>query len=427
MPENNNDRMHAPADSAWRPAPMSSRRRWVLITLLFTASLINYLDRATLSVALPRISGELFLGPAAKGLLLSAFFWSYALMQVPVGWLSDRFSLRWLYAGSFALWSLACGLTGLAGSLTLLILLRILLGIGEAIYLPGSVKFISISFPPEERGLPSGLFDSGARAGLAIGAPLVAWLVSRHGWRNMFLLVGFTALVWVVPWLLAFPSGFGHDGQQRQPAVPVPTGRKRLTFNRNLLGACLGFFCFGYYNYLLVTWLPDYLVEVRHLTILKAGFLASIPYIVWAVSEPLGGWLADRLVRFGWDQTRVRKGMITVGFATGLLLIPAALVSNLTTSIVLLAGGSLVGLSSANLLVVFQSCAPPDEVGMWVGVGNFIGNIGGALSPLITGLLISRTGSYVPGFALAPIVLVTGLLAYWLIVGELKPPKTVAS
>jgi len=428
MPANNNIRtVRAPDDSDWRATALSSRRRWFLVVLLFLASLINYLDRATLSVALPQISGELFLAPAAKGLLLSAFFWSYALMQLPMGWLVDRFSLRWLYAGSFALWSLACGLTGIAGSLAVLILLRILLGIGESIYLPGSVKFVSLSFAPEERGLPSGIFDCGTRAGLAVGAPLVAWLVTRHGWRIMFMLVGFAALAWIIPWLVVFPSRFGQGGPKQQPIVPVPALRKRLTFNRNLLGASLGFLCFGYYGYLLVTWLPDYLVEVRHLTILHAGMLTSIPFIVWTVAEPTGGWLADRLARFGWDQTRVRKGMITVGFATGLLLIPAALVANLTTSIVLLAGSSLVGLASANLLVVFQSCAPPDEVGMWMGVGNFVGNIGGVLSPLITGLLISRTGSYVPGFALAPIVLVAGLLSYWFIVGELKPPVPIAA
>ncbi len=306
----------------------------------------------------------------------------------------------------------------------MLILLRILLGIGESIYLPGSVKFVSESFAPEERGLPSGIFDCGTRAGLAVGAPLVAWLVSRHGWRNMFFIVGFTALAWVIPWLMAFPSRFGQGGHERQPISPAPATPRRLTFNRNLLGACIGFLCFGYYGYLLVTWLPDYLVEVRHLTILRAGMLSSIPFFVWTVAEPTGGWLADRLSRLGWNQTRVRKGVITVGFSTGLLLIPAALVASLTTSMVLLAGASLVGLASANLLVVFQSCAPPEEVGIWTGMGNFIGNIGGVLSPLVTGLLISSTGSYTPGFALAPIVLVAGLLAYWFIVGELKPPAS---
>ena len=426
MQENLGQKSDALSPGGWQAPAMSSTRRWVLVILLFVAALINYLDRATISVALPRISGDLLLGPTAKGVLLSAFFWSYALMQVPIGWLADRVSLRWLYAGSFALWSLACGFTGLAGSLAVLILLRIVLGIGESIYLPGSVKFISLAFSPEERGLPTAIFDSGVRAGLAIGAPLVAWLVSRHGWRNMFMLVGFTALVWVLPWILAFPSRLRNEGETHQPQVAARSPRKPLTFNRNLVGASLGFFCFGYYNYLLVTWLPDYLVEVRHLTLLKAGFLAAIPYIVWAVSEVAGGWVSDRLVRHGWNETRVRKGMITLGFATGLMLIPAALVGNLTASIILLAGGSLVGLSSPNILVTFQACAPHDEVGMWMGFGNFIGNIGGVLSPLLTGILISRTGSYVPGFALAPIILVAGLLAFWFVVGELKQPKPFA-
>ena len=426
MPENSGRKTSAPSSSAWPSAAFSPGRRWVLVGLLFAAALINYLDRATISVALPRISRELLLGPTAKGVLLSAFFWSYALMQVPIGWLADRVSLRWLYAALFALWSLACGFTGLAGSLAVLILLRIVLGIGESIYLPGSVKFISVAFSSQERGLPTAIFDSGVRAGLAIGAPLVAWLVSRHGWRNMFMLVGFTALAWVLPWVLAFPARPDSCGDERPPAAPPPATRKTLTFNRNLLGAAAGFFCFGYYNYLLVTWLPDYLVEVRHLTLLKAGFLAAIPYAAWAVAEVAGGWASDRLVRHGWNETRVRKGMITVGFATGLMLIPAALVGNLTASIILLAGGSLVGMSCPNILVVFQACAPRDEVGMWMGFGNFVGNIGGVLSPLLTGILISRTGSFVPGFALAPAILVAGLLAFWLIVGDLKPPNTAA-
>ena len=414
----------AASDPASVPINVSNRRRWTIVWLLFGASMINYFDRQTLSFALPLISAEFHLTKPQQGWLTTAFFWSYALMQVPIGWLADRVSLRWLYAGSFALWSLACGFTGFAGSLAVLILLRVVLGVGESIYLPGSVKFVSLAFSPEERGLPTAIFDSGVRAGLAIGAPLVAWLVSRHGWRNMFMLVGFTALVWVVPWIIAFASRPNQAGQAGQTDTSALAVRKPLTFNRNLLGASLGFFCFGYYNYLLVTWLPDYLVEVRHLTLLKAGFLAAIPYIVWAVAELAGGWASDRLVRLGWNETRVRKGMITVGFATGLMLIPAALVGNLTASIILLAGGSLVGLSSPNLLVVFQACAPRDEVGMWMGFGNFIGNIGGVLSPLVTGILISRTGSYVPGFVLAPVILIAGLLAYWFIVGELKPPKS---
>jgi MFS transporter, ACS family, D-galactonate transporter len=405
---------------------ISDTRRWTLVGLLFAASFINYLDRATISVALPALSADLSLSPSSKGLLLSSFFWSYALMQIPMGWLVDRLKLRWLYAACFLLWSAACALTGLVGSFATLVGLRIMLGIGESIYLPGSTKFVSETFPSHERGLPSGIFDCGTRAGLAVGASLIAFLVSKFGWRAMFMIVGSTATVWVFPWLIAFPSKFepAHRRVDRKARTAVES-TTHITFNRNLLGASLGFLCFGYFGYLLVTWLPDYLVEVRHLTILRAGIFASIPFVVWTVAEPFGGLIADRLIQHGWDETRVRKGIVGIAFVTGLLLLPALLVARISTAIALIAGASMVGLAAGNLLVFFQACAPPEEVGQWTGIGNFAGNIGGILSPLITGLLISRTGSYLPGFALAPIVLLVGLLCYWFVVGELKPPQAV--
>src|SRR5262249_21652402 len=156
----------------------------------------NYLDRATISFALPAISKDLHLLPTTKGLLLSSFFWSYALMQIPIGWCADRLNLRWLYAAAFALWSLAQGLTGLAGSLGVLIGFRILLGVGESIYLPGGSKIVSLLFAGRERGLPSGLFDFGTRTGLVLEGVLVPWLLVRYGWRQTFLLVGFLALFW---------------------------------------------------------------------------------------------------------------------------------------------------------------------------------------------------------------------------------------
>jgi MFS family permease len=397
--------------------------RWFIVALLFLASMINYLDRATLSLALPLISKDLGLDPTSKGLLLSAFFWSYALMQVPIGWCADRVNLRWLYAGTFALWSLAQGLTGFAGSLGVLIFFRLLLGIGESIYLPGGTKIVSLLFRSHERGLPCGIFDFGTRIGLVLGGLLFPWLLIHYGWRRTFILVGFAALVWLIPWLLLFPARLGGGGSGPQATgQEVAKPRKwMVTFNRNLLGICLGFFCFDYYWYLLVTWLPDYLVTVRHLTILRAGFYTALPFLVFGVSEPIGGWIVDRLIRFGWDETRTRKGMVTIAFLTGLLLIPASRVESANAAITLLLGASLVGLATGNLLVILQSCAPPEEVGVWTGFENFAGNLGGIAAPLVTGLLIRETGSYAPAFALAAGVLVAGLVAYWFIVGELKP------
>jgi len=406
---------------------LSNLRRWTVIALLFSSSFINYLDRATLSVALPMISAELRLGPMQKGLLLWSFFASYALMQLPVGWLADRWNLRWLYAGMFAVWCLSCGLMGFAGSFAVLVALRLVLGLGESIFLPGGTRIVSLAFKPEERGLPSGLLDSGTRAGLALGAPLLAWLILRFGWRVMFPIVGFTALVWIIPWVLVYPSGLNRaapSSLKSGEATPIPRARW-VTFNRDLLGLCLGFFCFGYYWYLLVTWLPDYLMEVRHLPVLKAGFYAALPYLVFGATAPLGGWIADRLVALGWDETKTRKGLVSAAFLTGLLLIPAAHVESATHAILLVTGASLVGLATGNLLVILQACAPPEEVGTWTGVQNFAGNLGG-VSALVTGFLLSRTGSYTPAFALAALVLVTGLLSYWFIVGDLPDAHDMA-
>ena len=398
---------------------ISNSRRWVLVGLLFVASFINYLDRATISVALPLISVDMHLGPETKGLVLSSFFWSYALMQIPVGWCADRWNLRWLYAGLFAVWSLACGLTGFAGSLLVLFLLRILLGIGESIYLPGGTKIVSMLFPSPERGFPSGLFDSGTRLGLAVGAPLIAVLIMHYGWRHMFALVGFAAILWVVPWLLAAPRNL--QGVRSVPVAAASRPARRIHFNRNLLGICLGFFCFDYYWYLFVTWLPDYLVTVRHLTLVRAGLYAALPYFVYGACEPLGGLISDWFIRWGWDETRTRKTVLTVAFLSGLLLIPAARAESALGALAFLVGASLAGLATGNIFAIVQCCAPPDEVGTWTGFENFAGNIGGVLAPVVTGVLIARTGAYLPGFALAAGVLVAGLLAYWLIVGELNP------
>lgn len=403
---------------------ISNSRRWSLVGLLFLAAVINYLDRATLSVALPSISADFSLTPASEGLLLSAFFWSYALMQIPMGWLADRWNLRWLYAGSFALLSVACGLTGIVGSFKMLILLRILLGVGASIYLPASTKLVSESFPPEERGLPSGLFDCGTNVGIAAGVLFVAMLTAKSGWRYMFMMVGFVALLWIIPWVLAFPPALARK-RPRQPSQNSHGPRLgRVTFNRNLLGASLGYLCYGYYGYMTMTWLPDYLVEVRHLTLLKAGALSALPFLVWAVAEPVGGWASDRMIRRGMDPTRVRKRVIAFAFLTGLLLIPAVQVTSVTAAMVLICGSALVGFAGGNLLVVFQTCAPPAEVGTWMGIGNFASNIGGVLSPLVTGILIGYTGSYFAGFALAPVLLLCGLACFVFVVGKLQPPPS---
>jgi MFS transporter, ACS family, D-galactonate transporter len=252
---------------------------------------------------------------------------------------------------------------------------------------------------------------------------LISWLVVRYGWRQMFLLVGAVALISLVPWLAFFPDSLNltpteHE-EHRLPANQ--TRRPLLTFNRNLLGICIGFFCLDFYAYLLLTWLPDYLVEVRNFTILKAGSLTAIAYLAFGLSEPVGGWIADHFIRAGHDETCIRKAIVGVAFLAGLMMVPATIVKDGKLAMALIAATSLVGLSTANVTVILQSCAPPWQVGAWTGVENFAGNLGGVIAPVLMDVLIVRTGSYIPGFVVACVLLVLGAGAYWFIVGDLNP------
>jgi MFS family permease len=401
---------------------ITNRHRWSIVVLLLVASMINYFDRSTISFSLPLIAGELHLGPAEKGIVLSAFYWSYAAMQIPMGLLADRFNLRWIYAAAFALWSLAQGLTGLAASFGMLICFRVLLGTGEAIYLPGGTKTVSLLFPLSERGFPCGLFDFGTRTGIFLEGLLLPWLILRLGWRTAFCLIGFSALVWLVPWLLVAPKRM-YEQPETEPNRPEakPAPAEDRCRRANLVGICIGFFCFDYYWYLLFNWLPDYLQTVRHLSMAWAGVFASAPFLFFGICQPLGGWLGDRLARAGWNETYVRKGLISLAFTAGLFLIPAARASSVWMAFVLITCSGLVGLSTANQLVILQSWAPPGKIGYWTGIYNLAGNIGGILAPLVTGYLIKWTGSYSPAFVLAGGLIAVGQFSYWFLVGEVKP------
>jgi nitrate/nitrite transporter NarK len=188
----------------------------------------------------------------------------------------------------------------------------------------------------------------------------------------------------------------------------------------------LGFFCFDYYWYLYVTWLPDYLFTVRHLTLIRAGFYAGLPYLVFGICNPLGGWISDSLIRHGFDETRTRKTILAIGFLCGVMLIPAVRATTPLGALGFLAAGSLAGLGNGNMAAILQTCAPRDEVGLWTGFSNFVGNIGGILAPTVTGILIARTGGYFSAFALASGILVAGVLAYGFIVGKVVPPAADA-
>ena len=392
------------------------RRRWWITGLLTVAGLINYFDRTILSVAAPAIARDLGLGPERLGVLLSAFFWSYAAMQVPIGWLADRVDMRWLYAGCFSLWSLTAGLTGLAGSLGMLIGLRLLLGIGESVYLPGGMKMVSVLFRAEDRGLASGLVNCGTRAGLAFGAPLIAALVVAVGWQRTFLILGFTGLLWLAPWFALFPRSAGTKG--RRPKTPRSPGAGVPRIHRRLLGVSLADVGYGYYFYFMVTWLPAYLVNARGVPLATAGKYLLAPYLTFAIGEPVGGWIADRLVALGCDELASRKAIVAGAFLSAILLIPAGLAADMGRTVLLLGGASLVGLATPNMYALVQRVSAEGDVGFATGVFNLAGNLSGVAAPIVTGVIVQRTGSYFPAFVVAVAVLLGTVPIFWTMVRE---------
>lgn len=173
-----------------------------VIALLFAAVLVNYIDRGNLSIVAVPVMRAFGASASRMGTLLSAFFWTYALVQVPAGYLVDRFGLKCTHAGAFLLWSLASATIGFAGSLSQILMLRLLLGVGEAAAQPASLGYIRRNFPPERQGLPTGVYLSGMSVGPALGALVGAALLSAVGWRLLFIITGLGACLWIVPWLL---------------------------------------------------------------------------------------------------------------------------------------------------------------------------------------------------------------------------------
>lgn len=394
--------------------------RWTLVALIATASFINYLDRGSLAVALPVISKELGLNPIAQGAALSAFFWTYTAMQIPMGRIVDRYDIKSVYAVLFALWSLSAAAAGLATGLWTLIAARILLGLGESVYLPGGLKVVSLHFSSEETAWPAGLFDLGTKLGLALGTAIDVWLLVRFGWRSLFFRTGLLGLLWLIPWLMFYPGGRPSTRAQR------PVDWRALAGNRALLGICLGFFCWDYFWYFLINWLPTYLNTVRHMSMPKIALFGALPYLIFAASEAAGGLAATAMIRNGFGLSRVTKGFVALIFLIGLLIIPAAIVESTTASIALLLGSSLAGIGLGSLLSFPKICAPDHEVALWTGIMNAAGNMGGVVAPLVTGIVVQRTGSFVPAFLTVSFVLVVGILAYTLIVPPLETAAVTA-
>jgi MFS family permease len=387
--------------------PAQHNSRWLVVALLTLGVIIAYTDRINLSAALPAIRVSFPLTAEASGILLSAFFWAYTLLQTPSGWVVDRFGLKWTYAAGLFLWSAASAATALVSSLHGLIAFRIVLGVGEAIAIPASMRFIRENFAERERGLPMGILMSGTKYGPAIGAPIATYLVLGYGWRWMFVLNGALGILWLAPWLFLVRD-------DRRSTIAPEGGRESVSWGAIfgtpvIWGTCLATFCYMYFVYFCMTWMPTYFKERFGFSLAASSWFTFMSFAGTGTIAILAGWAADRLIARGRNAVTVRKVFTIAGFV---LAFSAAFgsFSHSTATTLFLAVFSLsgLGLATANYWALTQTLTPRSASARVAGIQNTAANIAGIAAPWITGLLVQKTGSFN-----APLIAV----GFWLLAG----------
>jgi MFS family permease len=390
--------------------------------------MIAYLDRTNISVALavPEFKQLFHLSDPQRGTLNSAFFWSYAVLQLPAGWLVDRFGVRIPYAIAFLLWSLISAVTGLAGSVRQFVWLRMILGASESVVTPASMSWIRLHFDEKERGLAVGVFMSGTKIGPAIGAPITAWLIAAYGWRIMFLVLGIGCLVWLIPWLLLVGKDHNPIGLRAISVRPAPeqVSFARVMANPVMWGTVIGTFCYMYFVYFCMTWMPAYLVEQRHLSLTSMGIYSFFSFGGMATMAAVAGWAADRMIASGHDAVRVRRLFTVAGF----LLASTEVIGGLSDSVTIalfFAVFSLtgLGLATANYWALTQTLIPGGAIGRIVAVQNCAASLSGIVAPIFTGWLKQITGSYDAPIQATWFFLIAGILAYLLLVKRKYAPS----
>ncbi len=286
--------------------PARRSARWLVVVLLTLGVIIAYTDRINLSAALPAIRMNFPLSAAASGVLLSAFFWAYTVLQTPAGWVVDRFGLKWPYAAALFVWSAVSAATALVSSLHGLIAIRIILGAGEAIVAPASIRYIRENFAEHERGLPIGVYFSGTKYGPAIGAPIATYLVLGYGWRWMFVLNGAIGFLWLIPWLL-----LARDDRRNSPVQGkgASVSWSALLSAPFMWGTCIATFCYMYFVYFCMTWMPTYFKERYGFSLAASGWFTFMSFAGMGTIAILAGWAADRLIARG-RNARDRKKSI---------------------------------------------------------------------------------------------------------------------
>jgi ACS family D-galactonate transporter-like MFS transporter len=426
------------SDTATRTTSPATKARIGIGIMLFITVVINYMDRSNLSIAMPAIAKELDLSKAEQGLLLSAFGWTYAALQIPGGWLVDRVPPRVLYPVCLILWSLATVCMGIIGGFVALIILRLMVGTFEAPAYPINNRVATAWFPERERATAIGFYTSGQFIGLALLTPVLSWLQAVTSWHWVFIATGLLGIGWGVVWYLLYREPRQSRANQAEIALIKDGGglvdlddrrTERVAVTRadvatvlgrrKLWGIYLGQFCLTSTLWFFLTWFPTYLVEYRDMDYIKSGFLASLPFIAALIGVLFSGAFSDFLLRRGRSLSVARKGPII----TGLLLTTAMLGANFTESTTLVIVFLSIaffgnGLASITWSLV-SALAPTRLIGLTGGMFNFIGNLSSIATPIIIGLIVTDA-SFAPGFAYMTLITALGILSYVLLVGRVE-------
>jgi MFS family permease len=384
----------------------------IAVALLVLAGCVNFIDRSAVSIALPAIRSDLHLSAGEAGLLLSAFAWSYAVAQLPAGSLVDRLGAHWALAGALSVWSCVQVASGLVTSLPACIAARVALGLGEAPMFVGGARVVADRFEPAERAMPMGLLNASASLGPALAPLLLTPLMLFAGWRAAFAAMGAAGLLVALAWALIY-----RDLPARRniaPQIAGPAQWAKLLRQGTVWGLLLGFAGTVYVTWLYVTWLPGYLVERWHMAPSHAALWSALPQFAGFVGAIGGGWLSDGLAkRLGERQARqmpLLAGLLIASACSAL----AAIAGSATLALCAISAA----LFSANVATttgwaLAAGLAPVSLIATVEAMANIGGSIGGSLAPLITGVVVQRSGSFAPALLIAAAIAAACALANW--------------
>ena len=418
---------------------MLGKVRWQLVALLFIAGIINYLDRAALSVAAPLITKELGLDPAQLGVVFSSFFFGYALFCFVGGYAADRYGPRLVLIVSMTVWSIFCGLTAAAVSVGSLVVLRVIFGMGEGPFCTTMAKFVGNWFPKAEQATAIGLANAGTPLGGAIAGPIVGFVALSYGWRASFILIAVIGLAWVLFWAISSADSPAQHGRvsnaerseiEQEMDVNAATVQAQMPLSYYLrqpavIATGVAFFGYAYILYFFLSWFPSYLTMALHLSIQKMAVVSVIPWALGFLGLASGGFICDALGRKLGDPIAAPKLVMVVCLLMAALAVAlAGLVSSLEAVVALIATAVFfMYLSGPTYWMIVLGLVEPGRVGGTAGFVHLIANTAGIVAPLVTGLIVEKTGSFVSAFVLAGLLATAGaLLVAFLVRGRSAMP-----